>query len=77
MLVENGAELDQVENQFKATPIGWAAWSSVNNGPTEGADHLGCVRYLLEAGARPPEDYLRGDLEIDQLIERARLRRTE
>lgn len=75
-LIKRGADVNRTESQFKATPIGWAAWASVNNSAKEG-NHLACIQILLENGARVPDDYLRGNLEIDTLLESARMKQKE
>jgi ankyrin repeat protein len=50
-LVSRGAELEAVENEFGATPLGWAI-HGCDNWPNPKGDYPGVVRLLLEAGAK-------------------------
>jgi ankyrin repeat protein len=50
LLIERGAELDAKEDAFGSTPLGWAAHGG-QNCVRPGADHVGAIRLLIEAGA--------------------------
>ena len=50
VLLARGAEVNALEDQFGATPLGWAEHGSENS-PHAG-DHEGVIRLLREAGAR-------------------------
>jgi ankyrin repeat protein len=50
-LLSRGAELEAVENEFGATPLGWAI-HGCDNWPNPDGDYPGVVRLLLEAGAK-------------------------
>ena len=50
VLLKRGADVAAVENQFGATPLGWAVHGCDNYSNPEG-DYPGVVRLLLAAGA--------------------------
>lgn len=50
-LLARGAEVNLVENQFGATPLGWAEHGSENSGNEEG-DYEEVMRLLRAAGGR-------------------------
>ncbi len=50
-LLSRGAEVEAVENEFGATPLGWAI-HGCDNWPNPEGDYPGVVRLLLEAGAK-------------------------
>jgi ankyrin repeat protein len=50
VLLAHGAPVAAVEDEFGATPLGWAAHGS-DNWPNPEGDYPGVVRLLLEAGA--------------------------
>jgi ankyrin repeat protein len=45
--------LEQTDEDFKATPLGWAIYGSENS-PTRTGDYAATIRALLNAGAKPP-----------------------
>jgi ankyrin repeat protein len=51
MLLSRGAEVEAVEDEFGATPLGWAI-HGCDNWPNPEGDYPGVVRLLLEAGAK-------------------------
>ena len=55
MLVETGAATDIRDAEHASTPLGWACWGADFIGDADG-DYEGCVRALLEAGARLKDD---------------------
>jgi len=48
--------LEDVNNDFHATPLGWATHGSENGWHCRTGDYPGVVDALLEAGAKPLED---------------------
>lgn len=53
MVLRHAPPLEQTDEDFKATPLGWAIYGSENS-PTRTGDHAATVRALLDAGAKPP-----------------------
>ncbi|WP_419699300.1 ankyrin repeat domain-containing protein [Mucilaginibacter sp. NFX135] len=50
-LVDQGAEINKICIDFKATPLFWAVHGLKNGGATSSSNYLECVRILLQAGA--------------------------
>ena len=48
--------IENADNQFKGTPLGWTIYGSVNGWYCEQGDYAGAVEALLEAGATPPKE---------------------
>jgi ankyrin repeat protein len=68
LLIRHGAPLE-LENAWGGTPLGQATWAVVNE--PSGADHVGVIRALLEAGARIEEaDYPTGNVGVDEVLRR-------
>jgi hypothetical protein len=55
MLLEAGGATDIRDKEHSSTPLGWACFGADFVGDADG-DYEDCVRALLEAGARPPDD---------------------
>ena len=55
MLLEAGAVTDIRDKEHSSTPLGWACFGADFVRDSDG-DYEGCVRALLEAGARPLAD---------------------
>lgn len=77
LLLEHGAQVDVVETQYQALPIGWACHGSLNAKQGDGspldsrADYPRIVKALLEAGSAIPE-YADGSAEVNEVIKAAR-----
>jgi len=50
-LVAEGAEINKLCIDFKATPLFWAVHGLKNGGATSSSNYLECVRILVQAGA--------------------------
>jgi ankyrin repeat protein len=48
--------LEDANNDFQATPLGWTLHGSQNGWHRETGDYATTVEALLEAGARPPQN---------------------
>jgi ankyrin repeat protein len=53
-LLDHHAPLEAVEEEFKATPLGWALYGSRNGWHRDTGDYPGVVEVLLSAGAKVP-----------------------
>ncbi|HSS76183.1 MAG TPA: ankyrin repeat domain-containing protein, partial [Thermoanaerobaculia bacterium] len=70
-LLPRGADVSAVENEFGATPLGWAV-HGCDNYPNPEGDYPGVVRLLLEAGADPSViDQLPDDVAVADLLRAA------
>jgi ankyrin repeat protein len=77
-LVQQGAEINTLCIDFKATPLFWAIHGLKNGGTSSSSNYLECVRILLQAGADknipncdgniPLELLDDGDLELKELL---------
>lgn len=56
MLLAAGADVENRENDYEGSPIGWACHASEHGWGSEFADYPGAVRVLLAAGATPPKE---------------------
>lgn len=50
-MVQQGAEINKICIDFKATPLFWAVHGLKNGGATSSSNYLECVRILVQAGA--------------------------
>jgi len=50
-LVQQGAEINKICIDFKATPLFWAVHGLKNGGASSSSNYLECVRILVQAGA--------------------------
>ena len=50
-----GPPLENSENEYKSSPLGWAAYGSEHGWYPGSSDHAGAVEALLAAGAKVPE----------------------
>ena len=50
-LVQQGAEINKICIDFKATPLFWAVHGLKNGGASSSSNYLECVRTLVQAGA--------------------------
>jgi ankyrin repeat protein len=55
LLLAKGAPLEDANNDFRATPLGWAMHGSQNGWHRETGNYPEVVRALLSAGAKVPE----------------------
>jgi ankyrin repeat protein len=53
-LLHRQAPLEDRNNNYDATPLGWGIYASVHGWHPDRGDYPGTVKALLEAGARPP-----------------------
>ena len=54
-LLRHGPALEDTDNDFQSTPLGWATHGSQNGWHRETGDYPAVVQTLLEAGAKLPE----------------------
>jgi hypothetical protein len=57
-LLRHGADFRLRDREHRATPLDWAVFGA-DFVAEPGGDYAGCVRALLEAGARPAPDHHR------------------
>jgi len=55
LILQHGPPLENADNDFKATPLGWAIHGSENGWDRQKGDYAATVEALLDAGARQPE----------------------
>jgi ankyrin repeat protein len=55
LLLERRPDLENADNDFHSTPLGWALHGSENGWERGKGDYPSTVALLLDAGARPPE----------------------
>jgi ankyrin repeat protein len=63
VLLEHGPDLEDAENDFRATPLGWAVHGSENGWHRAEGDYVATVKEFLRAGVKPP-DKLSGTPEV-------------
>jgi ankyrin repeat protein len=64
-LVDRGSSLDLEDDEYQATPLGWALHGSRHGWHCETGDYVATVDTLLSAGARPPgPDHLDASDEV-------------
>jgi hypothetical protein len=61
--------IEDAENDFKATPLGWATHGSKNGWYCKTGDYPGVVNLLCEAGAKIPGE-LSGTVEVQKVLKR-------
>jgi hypothetical protein len=61
--------IEDAENDFKATPLGWATHGSKNGWYCKSGDYAGAVRLLCEAGVKIPDE-LSGTIEVQDVLKR-------
>ncbi len=54
ILIASGASLEDANNEFNGTPLGWALHGSENGWHRQTGDYPGVIRALLSAGAKVP-----------------------
>src|SRR5438105_9506523 len=54
LILRHQPELEDIENDFKATPLGWATHGSENGWHREKGDYASTVEALIKAGAKVP-----------------------
>lgn len=54
LILQQKAELENIDNEFKATPLGWATHGSENGWHKERGDYASAVEALVKAGAKAP-----------------------
>lgn len=55
LLLLHTSSLENTDNEYRSTPLGWAIHGSDHAWDREAGDHVATVDALLDAGARPPE----------------------
>ena len=55
LILRHGPSLDNVDNDFKGNPLGWAIHGSENGWYRQKGDYAATVEALLDSGARQPE----------------------
>jgi len=71
LLLEHRVPIENAENQYKDTPLGWAIFGSMNGWHKGQGDYVGSVEALLSAGARPPKE-IRGSEAVREVLQRRR-----
>jgi ankyrin repeat protein len=69
LLLSAGAPLEDAENDFRATPLGWALHGSENGWHREKGNYPAVVEALIGAGAKLPERN-DGSPEVRRILER-------
>ncbi len=68
-VLRHNPPLEEKDEDYDATPLGWAVHASKHGWHPERGDYAGTVEALLRAGARPPE--LTGDLDASDAVRAA------
>ncbi|HXE52389.1 MAG TPA: ankyrin repeat domain-containing protein [Tepidisphaeraceae bacterium] len=55
IILRHSPPLEQTDDDFKSTPLGWAIHGSEHGWNSSTGDYAATVRLLLDAGAKPPE----------------------
>jgi ankyrin repeat protein len=71
LLLPYRPQIENAENEFKGTPLGWAIYGSMHGWYRDEGDYAGAVETLLQAGARPPKE-LGGSAAVKEVLERHR-----
>jgi hypothetical protein len=66
-LVQQGAEINKICIDFKATPLFWAVHGLKNGGASSSSNYLECVRILVQAGADKTIPNCDGNIAFDLL----------
>ena len=69
LALERGPGLEDAENDFKATPLGWAMHGSENGWHRTAGNYPATVAALLAAGVKVP-DKLGGTPEVQEMLRR-------
>lgn len=69
MILERKPDLEDSNNDFQSTPLGWAMHGSENGWHRETGNYPATVEALLRAGVRPP-DKLSGTPQVQQVLRR-------
>ena len=69
LALERGPGLEDAENDFKATPLGWAMHGSENGWHRTAGNYPATVAALLAAGVKVP-DKLGGTPEVQEVLRR-------
>jgi ankyrin repeat protein len=69
LLLSHQAPLENADNDYKTTPMGWALHGSYNAWDPQKGDHAATVEALLAAGARLPEE-LQGTEAVRMVLRR-------
>ncbi len=54
LILQHQPELENIDNEFKATPLGWATHGSENGWHKEKGDYVSTAEALIKAGAKAP-----------------------
>jgi hypothetical protein len=68
-LLKHNPPIEDVENDFKATPLGWATHGSKNGWYCKSGDYAAVVKMLCEAGAKLPEQ-VSGTDQVQDMLKR-------
>jgi len=66
-LVQQGAEINKICIDFKATPLFWAVHGLKNGGASSSSNYLECVRILTQAGADKTIPNCDGNIALELL----------
>jgi ankyrin repeat protein len=69
-ILRHDPPLEQKDEDYQATPLGWAIHGSENGWHRESGDYVATVQALLEAGATPPEGGAGGTAAVRALLRR-------
>jgi hypothetical protein len=69
LVLQHDPPLEDTNNDFKSTPLGWAIHGSQNGWYRHNGDYAATVEALLEAGARPP-DKIAGTDAVQEVLRR-------
>src|SRR5262249_52704798 len=69
LILAHHPEINNTDNEFQGTPLGWAIHGSEHSWYPEKGDHAATVTTLLEAGAKLPEK-LSGTKAVRQILRR-------
>ena len=67
-LLRAGAPIDVKGDAHDSTPLGWAIHGSVHSWTRKTGDHVGVVKALLDAGARPPAQVKDASAPVRELL---------
>ena len=71
LILRHQPELENIDNDFKATPLGWAIHGSENGWHREKGDYASTVEALIKAGAKPP-DTIEGSEVVREVLRKYR-----
>ncbi|HLH17374.1 MAG TPA: ankyrin repeat domain-containing protein [Bryobacteraceae bacterium] len=69
LILAHHPDIEDRDNDFKASPLGWATHGSLNGWYREKGDYPATVEALLDAGARPPAE-VSGSKAVQAILRR-------